>query len=96
MSSLPAPFKTGTSNKAHDSPWAIAYHQNDQSNKQRIDKLSNNFTIYNRTRRWGRGCAPLQDQKMLGVDYDGLDSLRDEFRASKCKVIMVIIPDNEE
>ena len=33
---------------------------------------------------------------MLGVDYDGLDSLRDEFRASKCKVIMVIIPDKEE
>ena len=49
LSSLPAPFGKGTSNRANNIPWGISYHI---SAREFGVKMSNNFDAYNRKRSW--------------------------------------------
>ena len=90
LSSLPAPFGKGTSNRANNIPWGY-YITSVLVNLV----LKCPIILMHIIGREVGMCKPLQRPTMLQLDYYNLKSLRHTFRTSGCKVIMVIIPDDE-
>ena len=97
VTSLSSKLSTNSKDKIKGIKWAICHHQ-DRSGRQQdqyAQELRKSFET-KWCRKWDKGCEPLRKPIIMGLNYYDLASCRSTLRQSGCRVIVLIIPNNEE